>query len=401
MIKNLKGKALKYHEGGKIGTTLLTEIKEEEDLSLAYSPGVAYPCKEIEANPIKAYDYTSKGHLIAVISNGTAVLGLGDIGALASKPVMEGKAVLFKKFAGVDCYDIEVAEKDPDKFIDIVKAISGTFGGINLEDIKAPECFYIERRLKAETDIPVFHDDQHGTAIVSLAAIINATYLVHKKISELKVVILGAGAAAVASARMYKELGISDIYMYDSKGLITSKRAFKEGDIKLEFARDCEELCLKDCLKNADVLLGLSRANTVSGDDISLMAKDPLIFALANPDPEIEPELAHKARPDAIIATGRSDYPNQINNVLAFPYIFKAALKCRSSHITMGMKLATAHALAALARESVSKELEDFYHHHMEFGREYIVPTAVDPRLATKLCPAIIEAARKDGVARI
>lgn len=401
MIKDLKEKALKYHLGGKIGTTLLTSIKEEEDLSLAYSPGVAYPCKAIEAEPIKAYDYTSKGHLIAVISNGTAVLGLGDIGALASKPVMEGKAVLFKKFAGVDCYDIEVNEKDPDKFIEIVKAISISFGGINLEDIKSPECFYIEKRLKAETNIPVFHDDQHGTAIVSSAAIINAAFLVNKEIKDLKVVILGAGAAAIACGRMYKELGISDIYMFDSKGVINKERGQLECDVKAEFVRDCPSFTLKEALKGADVLLGLARANTVKADDIQGMNKDPLIFALANPDPEIEPEVAKAARPDAIIATGRSDYPNQINNVLAFPYIFKAALECRSSHITMGMKLAAAKAIAELARESVSHELEEFYHHHMEFGREYIVPTAVDPRLSSRLCMAIIAQAKKEGVAQI
>lgn len=401
MIENLKEKALKYHIGGKLGTCLLTPIAQSEDLSLAYSPGVAFPCKAIEKDPIKAYDYTSKGHLIAVISNGTAVLGLGDIGAQASKPVMEGKAILFKKFAGVDCIDIEVNEKDPDKFIEIVKAISVSFGGINLEDIKAPECFYIEKRLKAETNIPVFHDDQHGTAIVSSAAMINAAHLVHKDISKLKVVILGAGAAAIACGRMYKELGVRDISMVDSKGLITTSRNLDPKDVKSEFARDCEEMSLKQALEGADVLLGLSRANTVTQDDIKGMSRDPLIFAMANPDPEITPELVKEARPDAIMATGRSDYPNQINNVLAFPYIFQAALRCRATHITMGMKLAAASALAHLARESVSKELEDFYHHHMEYGREYIIPTAVDPRLSAKLCEAIIAQAKKEGVAQI
>lgn len=400
MMKDLKERALKYHIGGKVATALITPISEEEDLSLAYSPGVAYPCKEIEADPICAYDYTSKGHLIAVISNGTAVLGLGNIGALASKPVMEGKAVLFKKFANVDCFDIEVNESDPDKFVEIVKAIAPTFGGINLEDIKSPECFYIEKRLKEETNIPVMHDDQHGTAIVSSAAIINASYLVHKKIENLKVVILGAGAAALSCARMYRQLGIKDISMFDRNGLIVKSRDGIRGSMKEEFARDEAPKSLKEGLVGADVLLGLSRANTIKQDDIVGMNHDPLIFTLANPDPEIAPELTHEVRPDAIIATGRSDYPNQINNVLAFPYIFSAALECRSTSITMEMKLAAAYALSELARERVPDDIQEFYHHKLEFGKEYIVPCPVDHRLKGKLCPAIIKAARECGVAR-
>ncbi|TLD96302.1 malate dehydrogenase [Helicobacter jaachi] len=399
-LKSAYPKALSYHIGGKVGITPRKPLHSIDELGLAYTPGVAVPCKQIEAEPLSAYDYTSKSNLVAVISNGTAVLGLGDIGALASKPVMEGKAILFKTFANVDAFDIEVNEKDIDKFVAVVKAISPTFGGINLEDIKAPECFEIEKRLVNELDIPVMHDDQHGTAIISTAAIINALYLVHKKLEDIKVVVFGAGAAAIACAKMYKALGIKHIIMFDSKGAITEQRN-DLNDLKKEFVCKGHYPTFKDALNGADVILGLSKADLLKPEDIMGMNESPLIFALSNPTPEIMPDVVKKARPDAIVATGRSDFPNQINNVLGFPYIFKGALKVRASKINEDMKFAAAHALANLAREPITQKLEGILKKKVSFGKEYIIPSAFDERLDEVVSNAVAEAAIKSGVARI
>lgn len=402
--KLLKEAALKYHKGGKIGTEIKTPMQTEHDLSLAYSPGVAYPCKEIEADPKKAYDLTSKCNLVAVISNGTAVLGLGDIGAAASKPVMEGKCALFKKFGGVDAIDIEVNEKDPDKFISVVQAIAGTFGGINLEDIKAPECFYIEKTLKKTLDIPLMHDDQHGTAIIAGAGLLNAAKIVGKELKDIKMVVIGAGGAAIACAKIAKKLGVIDIVMFDSKGALTSDRKDITDENKLKFVVNRKISCYKDALKGADMVMGLSRANILSEDDISVMAENPIVFVMSNPDPEISPELVRKAHPDAIIATGRSDYPNQINNVLCFPYIFRGALSARATAINEAMKLAAANALAELAREEIpadiAKDLESRHGRKLVFGREYIIPSPFDPRLRERVSTAVAEAAHKSGVAQ-
>lgn len=399
-LKTNYPKALNYHIGGKVCIQPRKRLRSIDELSLAYTPGVAVPCKQIESKPITAYDYTSKSNLVAVVSNGTAVLGLGDIGALASKPVMEGKAILFKTFAGVDAFDIEVNEKNIDKFVEIIKAISPTFGGINLEDIKAPECFEIEKRLVNELDIPVMHDDQHGTAIISTAAIINALHLVDKKIENARVVVFGAGAAAIACARMYKALGIKHLVMFDSKGAITTKRN-DLNEIKKEFICDGEYPNFKAALKDADVVLGLSKANLLSGEDIAQMAPNPLIFALSNPIPEIMPDEVKKYRSDAIIATGRSDFPNQINNVLGFPYIFKGALKVRASKINEEMKFAASFAIANLARESITDKLEVLLGKKVSFGREYILPSAFDERLDSVVSNAVAQAAIQSGVARI
>lgn len=399
-LKKLYPKALPYHVGGKVAVFPRKRLRSIKDLGLAYTPGVAVPCKEIEAHPLSAYDYTSKSNLVAVISNGTAVLGLGDIGAMASKPVMEGKAILFKTFADVDAFDIEINEKDVDKFIQIVKAISPTFGGINLEDIQSPECFEIERRLIEELDIPVMHDDQHGTAIISTAAIINALHLVNKKVNDVKVVVIGAGAAAVACAKMYKALGVRKVVMFDSKGAITTDRKNLNA-IKKEFICEGHYPTYKDALKGADVLLGLSKGNLLTPEDIMGMNSDPLIFALSNPTPEIMPDVVKKARPDAIIATGRSDFPNQINNVLGFPYIFKGALKVRASKINEEMKFAAAHAIAKLAREPITSKLETLLKQKMSFGKDYILPSAFDERLDAVVSQAVADAAVKSGVARI
>lgn len=393
-------KSLAYHQGGKIAITPKTSLESFEDLSLAYSPGVAYPCLEIQANPLKSYDLTSKSNLVAVISNGTAVLGLGDIGAEASKPVMEGKSILFKKFAKIDSFDIEINEKDPQKLISIIKAIAPTFGGINLEDIKAPECFEIERALIEELDIPVMHDDQHGTAIVSTAALLNASKIVNKELQDLKVVIIGAGASAISCAKMYKSFGVQHIHMFDSQGLINHLRSDLTPQ-KQEFISQETFSSYQEALKGADVLLGLSRANILTQEDIKEMAPNPLLFVLSNPNPEIAPELIKEVRPNAIVATGRSDYPNQINNVLAFPYLFRGALDVRASKITENMKKACSIALAQLAQEEVPQELCKLYQRDLSFGKDYIIPMPFDSRLLPKLSEAVAQSAKSDGVARI
>lgn len=397
---DLQKNAIEYHKGGKVGITPKTKLESFQDLSLAYSPGVAYPCKEIEANPLLAYELTSKGNLVAVISNGTAVLGLGDIGALAGKPVMEGKSVLFKKFANIDSFDIEIDEKDPKKLISIIKAIAPTFGGINLEDIKAPECFEIERVLKEELDIPVMHDDQHGTAIVSSAALLNACEIVGKDITQLKVVIIGAGASAISCGKMYQSFGVKNIIMFDSKGVIHSGRNDLSEE-KKNFISSTNYTSYQEALKDADVLLGLSKGDILTQEDIKVMAKDPLIFTLSNPIPEIMPELIKEVRPDAIVATGRSDYPNQINNVLAFPFIFRGALDVRAKAISENMKKAAAIALAKLAREEVPTHIQELYGRTLSFGKEYIIPMAFDERLLPLLSKAVAQSAIEDGLARI
>lgn len=399
-MSDLQQKAINYHQGGKVGISPKTKLESFSDLSLAYSPGVAYPCKEIQANPLSSYSLTSKGNLVAVISNGTAVLGLGDIGALASKPVMEGKSVLFKKFANIDSFDIEIDEKDPKKLISIIKAIAPTFGGINLEDIKAPECFEIERVLKEELDIPVMHDDQHGTAIVSSAALLNACEIVNKEIDKLKVVIIGAGASAISCGKMYQNFGVKNIIMFDSKGVIHSGRNDLSEE-KKSFISSIDYPNYQEALRDADVLLGLSKGNILTQEDIKVMAKDPLIFTLSNPTPEIMPELIKEMRPDAIVATGRSDYPNQINNVLAFPFIFRGALDVRAKAISENMKKAAAQALAQLAREEVPAHIQELYGRKMSFGKDYIIPVAFDERLLPLLSKAVAQSAIEDRLARI
>ncbi len=397
--------ALEYHrEGkpGKIEVVPTVPYSSQQDLALAYSPGVAYPCLEIEQRPQDAYEYTNKGNLVAVISNGTAVLGLGDIGALAGKPVMEGKALLFKIFAGLDCFDIEVNEKDPEKFIQIVKALSPTFGGINLEDIKAPECFEIERRLKEECDIPVMHDDQHGTAIISAAGLLNALEIQGKKIEDVKLVVNGAGAAAVSCTKLYIALGVNpaNVVMCDSKGVINSKRTDLNPQ-KKEFATTRDLDTLAEAMKGADVFLGLSVKDVVTPDMLLSMADKPIVFALANPDPEIAYDLAVKSRPDLIFATGRSDYPNQINNVLGFPYIFRGALDSGATVINEAMKLAAVKAIAALAKEAVPSVVNAAYGmSDLHFGRDYILPKPLDPRLITTVAPAVARGAMESGVAK-
>ncbi len=394
--------ALDYHKGlhpGKISITPTKAMNSQRDLSLAYTPGVAVPCLEIEKNPELAYDYTSKGSIVAVITNGTAVLGLGDIGALASKPVMEGKGVLFKKFSGLNCFDIEVDTKDIDSFCETVKNIAPTFGGINLEDIKAPECFEIEKRLIKELDIPVMHDDQHGTAVISSAGILNTCLIRDKKIEDIKIVVVGAGAAAISCARLYRELGAKDIYMIDSKGVINNTRN-DLNEYKKEFA--CEEnLSKEDVFIGADVVVGLSQPGTFTTEHLKLMAPKPVIFTLANPNPEIFPEDSKAARPDAIIATGRSDFKNQVNNVLGFPFIFRGAMDVRSKKITTNMKLAAAHALADLTREKVPAYLNELVGEELVFGEEYIIPNPFDKRLIVEISSAVAQAAVAEGVANI
>lgn len=400
-----KESALEYHSEGKPGKIEVIPTKPyatQHDLALAYSPGVAYPCKEIEANPADAYEYTNKGNLVAVISNGTAVLGLGNIGALAGKPVMEGKALLFKIFAGIDCFDIEVAENDPEKFIEIVKALSPTFGGINLEDIKAPECFEIERRLKEECDIPVMHDDQHGTAIISAAGLLNALEIQGKKIEDVKLVVNGAGAAAVSCTRLYIALGIrkENVVMCDSKGVINASRTGLNAQ-KREFMTTRKVDTLADAMKGADVFLGLSVKDVVTPEMLQSMAPKPIVFALANPDPEIAYDIAMASRPDLIFATGRSDYPNQINNVLGFPYIFRGALDCGATSINEAMKLSAVRAIADLAKQPVPPVVNTAYDKtDIHFGRDYILPKPLDPRLLTSVAPAVARGAMESGVAR-
>ena len=409
--EELKKAALDYHQGGKIEINVKTSVASQDDLSLAYSPGVAYPCLEIEKDANKGYELTNRSNLVGVISNGTAILGLGDLGALASKPVMEGKSVLFKRFAGIDAFDIELDEKDPKKLVDIVRALAPTFGGINLEDIKAPECFYIETELKKILDIPIMHDDQHGTAIICTAGIINGAKIVNKNINDLRMVVCGAGGAAISCSTMARALGVKDIVMFDSKGALTTDRSGLD-EYKRAFAVDKAKLAkqarsvdsYKDALKGADVLLGLSRADIISEDDIAGMSENPLIFVMSNPNPEIAPALARKARPDAIIATGRSDEPNQINNVLGFPYIFKGALSVSAKAINEEMKMAAANALAELARDAMPSDikaaLESIHGRKIEFGKEYVIPSPFDPRLLEKVSGAVADAARKSGVAR-
>lgn len=398
-----KEEALAYHKEpipGKLSVANSKPFKSQRDLATAYTPGVAFPCKEIERDNDLAYDYTSKGNLVAVITNSTAVLGLGDIGAVAGKPVMEGKGVLFKEFADVDVFDIEVDEKDPDKFCEVVEAIAKTFGGINLEDIKAPECFQIEERLKKNTDIPVMHDDQHGTAIVVGAALLNAVELAGKAIGEIRVVINGAGAAAIACGKFIKSLGVRHILMCDSKGVITTGRNDLNPQKEL-FAADTPHETLAEALSGADLFLGVSKAGALSEAMVASMAKTPIIFAMANPVPEIMPDVVAKVRGDAIMATGRSDFPNQINNVLGFPFIFRGALDVRSTAINEEMKIAAAKALAALAREPVPEEIRKVYGRPLSFSKEYIIPTPFDPRLITTVTPAVAQAAVDTGVSRL
>lgn len=381
--KNLIKEALEYHSSkpeGKIEVIPTKPHSTQRDLSLAYSPGVAEPCIEINKKPADSYKYTSKGNLVAVISNGTAVLGLGNIGAEASKPVMEGKGLLFKIFAGINVFDIEVNETDPNKFIEIVKSIAPTFGGINLEDIKAPEAFEIEKRLKAELDIPVMHDDQHGTAIISAAALLNALELSSKDISKVKIVVSGAGAAAISCTRLYKALGASpeNILMCDSKGVIYKGRT-DINEEKKEFAVETSDRTLEDAMKDSDVFIGLSKGNIVSPAMLMSMNANPIVFAMANPTPEIDYNLAIKTRKDVIMATGRSDYPNQVNNVLGFPYIFRGALDVRAKDINSEMQLAAVRALADLAKESVPEQVSLAYNvKNMKFGRDYIIPKPFD-----------------------
>ncbi len=406
MAKITKEMALHYHEQGKSGKIEVVPTKPhstQTDLSLAYSPGVAEPCLEIEKNPQDAYRYTAKGNLVAVISNGTAVLGLGDIGALAGKPVMEGKGLLFKIYSGIDVFDIEVNEKDPEKFIQAVKAIAPTFGGINLEDIKAPECFEIERRLKEELDIPVMHDDQHGTAIISSAGLLNALEVAGKKIEDVRIVVNGAGASAVSCTKLYVSLGarLENIVMLDSKGVISKDRT-DLNEQKRYFATSRTDIhTLEEAIKGADVFLGLSRGNVLSKDMVRSMAPSPIVFALANPVPEISYEDAMDSRPDVLMATGRSDYPNQINNVIGFPYIFRGALDTGATAINEEMKLAAVRAIAGIAKQPVPDVVNEAYHvNNLTFGPSYFIPKPVDPRLITEVSMAVAKAAMESGVAR-
>ncbi len=405
--KNLDKEALEFHKKGRPGKIEVISTKDcntEKALSLAYSPGVAAPCKEIAKNPDMVYDYTTKGNLVAVISDGTAVLGLGNIGPLAAKPVMEGKGILFKMFAGIDVFDIEVKSSSTAEFIAAVRTLEPTFGGINLEDIKAPECFEIEETLKKEMNIPVFHDDQHGTAIVSGAALINACQIINKKMSEIKIVINGAGAASISCTNIFVSLGVKkeNVIMCDSNGVIFKGRTKGMNKYKEAFAVETTKRTLTEALAGSDVFVGLSVAGAVTGDMLKLMNTDPIIFAMANPDPEITPEEARKSRPDAIIATGRSDYPNQVNNVLGFPSIFRGALDTRSTQINEAMKLAACHALAKLAREEVPDTVSASYGgQKFKFGREYLIPKPFDTRVLMRVAPAVAKAAMETKVARI
>ncbi len=406
MVKITKEAALQYHENGRPGKIEVMPTKSyqtQTDLSLAYSPGVAFPCLEIQQNPDDAYKYTDKGNLVAVISNGTAVLGLGDIGAMSGKPVMEGKGLLFKIYGGIDVFDIEVAEKDPEKFCEAVEKIAPTFGGINLEDIKAPECFYIEDRLKKSLDIPVMHDDQHGTAIISSAGLINALEVAGKKIEDVKIVVSGAGAAAIMCTKLYIALGAKreNVLMLDSRGVITSDRE-NLSEQKKFFATDRRDVhTLEEAMVGADVFLGLSKGNVVSQDMVRSMAKNPIVFACANPVPEISYEDAMAARPDVLMSTGRSDYPNQINNVIGFPYIFRGALDVNASAINEEMKIAAVYAIANLAKQPVPDVVNQVYNvNNLTFGPDYFIPKPVDPRLITEVSAAVAKAAIESGVAR-
>lgn len=406
MAKITKQEALEYHEEnrpGKIEVIPTKPYATQLDLSLAYSPGVAYPSEAIKDVPEDAYKYTDKGNLVGVISNGTAVLGLGNIGALAGKPVMEGKALLFKIFAGIDAFDLEFHEEDPEKFANMIRAVSPTFGGINLEDIKAPECFLVEKRAKQECDIPVMHDDQHGTAIITGAALINSLEIQGKEIDRIRVVVNGAGAAAISCSRLYVELGVrkENIVMCDRMGVIRKDRSGLSIE-KAEFATDRDIHTLAEAMEDADLFLGLSTAGVVNKEMVASMAPRPIVFALANPDPEISYEDAKEAAPDVIVATGRSDYPNQVNNVLGFPYIFRGALDCQARAINEDMKIAAVHAIAAIAKEPVPDYVAEAYKEEkdMSFGRDYILPKALDRRLLYRVSPAIAKAAAESGVAR-
>lgn len=403
-----KEQALAYHSEGRPGKLKVEPTKPtetQEDLSLAYTPGVAEPCREIARDPSSAYEYTAKGNLVAVVSNGTAVLGLGNIGALAGKPVMEGKAVLFKRFADIDVFDIELDTLDAEEFIRTVEILAPTFGGINLEDVRAPECFEIEARLTRSLDIPVFHDDQHGTAIISGAALINALEITGKNFDDIRVVFSGAGAAGIGCARFYRDLGVpvENMILCDSHGVIYEGRTAAVNKYKAEFALKTQARTLADAMKGADVFCGLSQAGLVTADMVRSMNRAPIIFAMANPDPEVTPEAVREVRDDAIVATGRSDYPNQVNNVLGFPFIFRGALDVRASAINEAMKLAAAHALAELAKRGkvVPQIVRDAYgNENFELGPSYIIPKPFDPRILTYVVPAVAQAAMDSGVAR-
>ncbi|MCP5287324.1 MAG: NADP-dependent malic enzyme [Burkholderiaceae bacterium] len=401
----LRDAALEYHRSpvrGKISVTPTKPLSNQRDLSLAYSPGVAYACLAIEEDPALAADFTARGNLVGVVTNGTAVLGLGDIGPLAGKPVMEGKGCLFKKFAGIDVFDIELAERDPDKLVEIIAALEPTLGGVNLEDIKAPECFYIEKKLRERMNIPVFHDDQHGTAIISAAALLNGLELVGKAIGEVKLAVSGAGAAAIACLDVMVGLGVKrqNIYVCDSKGVIREGRGDKLDESKQRYCQRTDAKTLADVVDGADVFLGCSAAGVLTQDMVKTMARQPIILALANPEPEIRPELAKAVRPDCIIATGRSDYPNQVNNVLCFPYIFRGALDCGATKITEAMKLACVREIAALAKAEASDEVAAAYAgKDLSFGPDYIIPTPFDVRLILRIAPAVARAAAESGVA--
>lgn len=403
--QTLREEALRYHcepVNGKLSITPTKPLNNQHDLALAYSPGVAYACKEIETDPKTANLYTSRGNLVAVISNGTAVLGLGAIGALAGKPVMEGKACLFKKYADINVFDIEINENDPKKLVDIIASLEPTFGGINLEDIKAPECFYVEQELIKRCKIPVFHDDQHGTAIISSAALLNCAELLDKKLENLKLVVSGAGAAAISCMKLYIRLGIKpeNILVCDSKGVLYEGRPGHIDESKLPFVRNTQARTLADAIKGADVFLGCSMADLLTEDMLKSMADHPIIFAMANPNPEVRPEIAKAVRPDCIIATGRSDYPNQVNNVLCFPYIFRGALDCGATKITEDMKMAAVKQIAALAKEPVTAEVSAAYPgKDLKFGPEYIIPTPFDKRLLPFVASAVAKAAMEGGVA--
>jgi malate dehydrogenase (oxaloacetate-decarboxylating)(NADP+) len=401
----LRDAAREYHRlprPGKVSLLPTKPLSNQRDLSLAYSPGVAYPCLDIEADPRMAAQYTNRGNLVGVVTNGTAVLGLGNIGPLAGKPVMEGKGCLFKKFAGIDVFDIELAQTDPDKLVEIVAALEPTLGGVNLEDIKAPECFYIERKLRERMKIPVFHDDQHGTAIITSAGLLNALELVGKKIGDVKIAVSGAGAAAIAVLDTFVDLGARsrNIYVCDSKGLLYQGRPGGYDESKSKYAQDTSGRTLADAVKNADVFLGCSTGGVLTAEMMKTMADKPIVLALANPEPEIRPELAKSVRPDCIIATGRSDYPNQINNVLCFPYIFRGALDCGATRITEAMKLAAVHEIAQLAKADISEEVANAYAgKELAFGPDYLIPTPFDSRLILRIAPAVARAAAESGVA--
>ncbi|MDR2637270.1 MAG: NADP-dependent malic enzyme [Zoogloeaceae bacterium] len=405
MEKDLREAALEYHRKptpGKISIRPTKGLTNQRDLALSYSPGVAAPCDAIVENPNSAAEYTSRANLVGVVTNGTAVLGLGNIGPLAAKPVMEGKGCLFKKFADIDVFDIELAENDPDKLIDMIAALEPTLGGVNLEDIKAPECFYIEQKLKERMKIPVFHDDQHGTAIISAAAMLNGLKVVNKEIGSIKIVCSGAGAAAISCLDLWCRLGVKkeNVTVCDSKGVIWQGRDAQMDASKARYAQVTQARTLSDAIKGADIFLGLSTAGVLKPEMLLGMAADPLVFALANPTPEIMPEEACTVRPDAIIATGRSDYPNQVNNVLCFPFIFRGALDVGATHITEQMKLACVHAIAAMAEAEIADEVATAYPgHHLKFGREYLIPKPFDPRLIVRIAPAVARAAMESGVA--